>query len=79
LVGLWVRIPQRNKPKQTKMNIRDLKVIILKLEQENDPKDANLLQFYKDLYTETLEKIADKVAKELEEQSKKSWFEHLAR
>ena len=61
------------------MNIRDLKVIILKLEQENDPKDAKLLQFYKDLYTETLEKIADKVAKELEIQSKKSWFEHLAR
>jgi hypothetical protein len=61
------------------MNIRDLKVIILKLEQENDPNDANLLQFYKDLYTETLEKIADKVAKELELQSQKSWFEHLAR
>ena len=61
------------------MNIRDLKVIILKLEQENDPNDANLLQFYKDLYTQTLEKIADKVAKELELQSQKSWFEHLAR
>ena len=61
------------------MNIRDLKVIISKLEQENNPNDANLLQFYKDLYTETLEKIADKVAKELEIQSKKSWFEHLAR
>ena len=61
------------------MNIRDLKVIILKLEQENDPNDANLLQFYKDLYTETLEKIAEKVAKELELQSQKSWFEHLAR
>jgi hypothetical protein len=61
------------------MNIRDLKVIILKLEQENDPKDANLLQFYKDLYQETLDKIAEKVAKELEIQSKKSWFEHLAR
>lgn len=61
------------------MNIRDLKVIILKLEQKNDPKDAKLLQFYKDLYTETLEKIADKVSKELELQSQKSWFEHLAR
>ena len=61
------------------MNIRDLKVIILKLEKENDPNDANLLQFYKDTYQQTLDKIADKVAKELEEQSKKSWFEHLAR
>jgi hypothetical protein len=61
------------------MNLRDLKVIILQLEKENNPNDANLLQFYKDLYTETLEKIADKVAKELEIQSQKSWFEHLAR
>ena len=61
------------------MNIRDLKLIITKLEDQNDPKDVNLLQFYKDLYTETLEKIADKVAKELELQSRKSWFEHLAR
>jgi len=61
------------------MNIRDLKVIILQLEKENNPNDANLLQFYKDLYTETLEKIAEKVTKELEKQSAKSWFEHLAR
>jgi hypothetical protein len=61
------------------MNIRDLKVIILKLEQENNPNDENLLQFYKDLYLETLDKIAEKVAKELELQSQKSWFEHLAR
>jgi hypothetical protein len=53
------------------MNIRDLKVIILELQKENNPNDANLLQFYKDLYTETLEKIADKVQKELNEQSKK--------
>ena len=61
------------------MNIRDLKVIILKLEQKNDPDDANLLQFYKDTYQQTLDKIAKKVAKELEIQSQKSWFEHLAR
>jgi hypothetical protein len=61
------------------MNIRDLKLIITKLEDQNDPKDQNLLQFYKDLYQETLDKIAEKVAKELEIQSKKSWFEHLAR
>lgn len=61
------------------MNIKDLKLIITKLEDQNDPNDQNLLQFYKDLYLETLDKIAEKVAKELEEQSKKSWFEHLAR
>jgi hypothetical protein len=58
------------------MNIRDLKVIILKLEQENNPNDANLLQFYKDLYLETLEKIANKVQKELK---KDYWFEYLAK
>ena len=61
------------------MNIRDLKVIILKLEQENDPNNENLFQIYKDLYLETIEKIAEKVSKELEIQSQKSWFEHLAR
>ena len=61
------------------MNILDLKLIIKKLEKENNPNDANLLQFYKDLYQETLDKIAEKVTKELEEQSKKSWFEFLAR
>lgn len=61
------------------MNIRDLKVIILKLEQENNPNDANLLQFYKDLYLETLQKIADKVQKDLDKQRQQSWFEFLAK
>lgn len=61
------------------MNIRDLKVIILKLEQENNPNDSNLLQFYKDLYLETLQKIADKVQKDLDKQRKQSWFEFLAK
>ena len=61
------------------MNIRDLKVIILKLEQENNPNDANLLQFYKDLYFETLQKIADKVQKDLDKQRQQSWFEFLAK
>jgi hypothetical protein len=62
------------------MNIRDLKIIILKLEQENNPNDLNLLQFYKDLYLETLEKIANKVQNEVEkEQENKYWFEFLAK
>lgn len=61
------------------MNIRDLKVIILKLEQENNPNDANLLQFYKDLYLETLQKIADKVQNDLDKQRQQSWFEFLAK
>jgi hypothetical protein len=62
------------------MNIRDLKVIILKLQEQNDPNDANLLKFYQDLYLETLEKIANKVQNELEkEQETKYWFEYLAK
>jgi hypothetical protein len=62
------------------MNIRDLKVIILKLQEENNPNDQNLLQFYQDLYIETLEKIAYKVENELEkEQNSKYWFEYLAK
>jgi hypothetical protein len=62
------------------MNIRDLKLIITKLQEENNPEDANLLQFYKDLYTETLEKIAEKVQNDLEkEQQNKYWFEYLAK
>lgn len=62
------------------MNIRDLKVIILKLQEENNPNDQNLLQFYQDLYIETLEKIANKVQKELEKQKETNyWFEYLAK
>jgi hypothetical protein len=55
-------------------------LIITKLQEENNPEDANLLQFYKDLYTETLEKIAEKVQNDLEkEQQNKYWFEYLAK
>ncbi len=61
------------------MNIYGLKELINAMEKQNNPNDRYLLEFYKDLYNEQLQQIADKVQKELEEQSRKSWFEHLAR
>ena len=61
------------------MNIYGLKELINAMEKQNKPNDRYMLEFYKDLYNEQLQQIADKVKKELEIQSKKSWFEHLAR
>ncbi len=61
------------------MNIYGLKELINAMEKQNNPNDRYMLEFYKDLYNEQLQQIADKVQKELEQQSKKSWFEHLAR
>jgi hypothetical protein len=61
------------------MNIYGLKELINAMEKQNNPNDRYMLEFYKDLYNEQLQQIADKVQKELDEQSKKSWFEHLAR
>ena len=61
------------------MNIYGLKELIKAIEVVNNPSDKYLLEFYRSLYDEQLKEIADKVAKELETQSKKSWFEHLAR
>jgi len=50
------------------------------METQNNPNDRYMLEFYKDLYNEQLQQIADKVQKELEkEQENKYWFEHLAR
>ena len=61
------------------MNIYGLKELINAMEKQNNPKDSYMLEFYKDLYNEQLQQIANKVQKELDEQTKKSWFEHLAR
>ena len=61
------------------MNIYGLKGLIKAMEIQNNPNDRYMLEFYKDLYNEQLQEIADKVKKELDEQTKKSWFEHLAR
>jgi hypothetical protein len=53
------------------MNIYGLKGLIKAMEMQNNPKDRYMLEFYKDLYNEQLQQIADKVQKELNEQSKK--------
>jgi hypothetical protein len=65
------------------MNIYGLKGLIKALEQENSPANKYLLQFYKDLYQEQLQSIADEVTKKLEqaqeEKDRKSWDEFLAK
>ena len=62
------------------MNIYGLKELINAMEKQNNPNDRYMLEFYKDLYNEQLQQIADKVQNELEkEQENKYWFEHLAR
>lgn len=62
------------------MNIYGLKGLIKAMEKQNNPNDRFMLEFYKDLYNEQLQQIADKVQKELEkEQENKYWFEFLAK
>ena len=62
------------------MNIYGLKGLIKAMEKQNNPNDRYMLEFYKDLYNEQLQQIADKVQKELEkEQENKYWFEFLAK
>jgi len=65
------------------MNIYGLKGLIKALEKENSPANKYLLQFYKDLYQEQLQSIADEVTKKLEqaqeEKDRKSWGEFLAK
>jgi hypothetical protein len=47
------------------MNIYQLGAIIQKLEKEQRKEDANLLDFYKSLYSQTIKEIANKIADEL--------------
>lgn len=65
------------------MNIYGLKGLIKALEQENSQANKYLLQFYKDLYQEQLQSIADQVVKKLdqdqEQKNKQSWNEFLSR
>lgn len=63
------------------MTIYGLKGLIEALKKENKPSNKHLIEFYEDLYNEQLQQIADKVAKQLdqEQQSKKAWFEFLAK
>jgi hypothetical protein len=62
------------------MNIYGLKGLIKALEKENSPANKYLLQFYKDLYQEQLQSIADQVQNRLDQENKdrKSWNEFLA-
>jgi hypothetical protein len=48
------------------MTIYGLKGLIKALEKENKPENRYLIQFYKDLYQEQLEIIANNVKKELD-------------
>lgn len=54
--------------------------IIKQLEEEQNPANDYLLQFYTDLYKCELQMIADKVTKQLNEQPiTQNWFEYLAK
>jgi hypothetical protein len=68
------------------MNIYGLKGLINAMEKQNNPKDCYMLEFYKDLYNEQLQQIADKVQKQLNDDQKKdlyfkskSWNDYLAK
>ena len=62
------------------MNIYGLKGLIKALEKENSPANKYLLQFYKELYEQQLQSIADQVQNRLDQENKdrKSWNEFLA-
>jgi hypothetical protein len=68
------------------MTIYGLKGLIKALEKENKPANKYLLEFYKDLYNEQLQQIADKVQKELDQDQEKelyfkskSWNDYLSK
>jgi len=68
------------------MNIYGLKGLIKALEQENKPADQYLLEFYRSLYQEQLQEIADQVQKQLDQEQidqlyykSKSWNDYLAK
>jgi hypothetical protein len=62
------------------MNLYQLLAIIKQLEEEQNPANEYLLQFYTDLYKCELQTVADKVTKELDElPMSKTWFEYLAK
>jgi hypothetical protein len=68
------------------MTIYGLKGLIKALEKENKPANKYLLEFYKDLYNEQLQQIADKVQKKLDQDQQKelyfkskSWNDYLSK
>ena len=56
------------------MNIYGLKGLIRALEKENKPANKYLLEFYKDLYQEQLQQIANKVQEQLDQDQQKDLF-----
>jgi hypothetical protein len=68
------------------MTIYGLKGLIKALEKENKPANKYLLEFYKDLYNEQLQQIADQVQKQLDQEQidqlyykSKAWNDYLAK
>lgn len=63
------------------MKIVRLKQLIYQLQQENKPGDKYLLDFYKAMYQDQLQQIADKVQKQLDQdqEDKKAWSEYLSK
>jgi hypothetical protein len=63
------------------MNIYALKNKIKRLELLNDPGQRYWLEFLKDLYSQELAKIANKVSQGLDQKdtSAKAWADYLAR
>lgn len=64
------------------MTIYGLKGLIKSLEIENNPADQYLLEFYRSLYQEQLDQIADQVQKKLDQDNfynSKSWNEFLSK
>jgi hypothetical protein len=68
------------------MNIYGLKGLIKALEQENKPADQYLLEFYRSLYQEQLQEIADQVQKQLDQEQidqlyfkSQAWNDYLAK
>lgn len=62
------------------MNLYQLLAIIKKLEDEQNPANSYLLEFYRDLYQCELLLIADKVEKQLDSKPmNKALFEYLAK
>lgn len=62
------------------MNLYQLLAIIKKLEDEQNPANSYLLEFYRDLYQCELLLIADKVQKQLDSNPmNKALFEYLAK
>jgi hypothetical protein len=68
------------------MNIYGLKGLIKAMEVANNPQDRYMLEFYKDLYNEQLDQIANKVQDQLDQEQKndlyfksKAWNDYLSK